>query len=221
LDLLILGPDEQEFYISKDLICSQSEFFAAACSEQWETGRTNITRLKEDNPDAFTLFLIWLSTGTIEDSAELIDAANLDKKQDNGALTNEFLRLAECFVLGDALQAQEFCNYIVDVLIGKCNTSTKMLCSSDEAVEYVWTHTPRSSTLRRLILDNFAADIILDFDAIARPSAAAQEFYFELSKVAITAWRTKSVLLDVWKKDPCLYHKHADHPEGYAYTGKN
>jgi hypothetical protein len=213
---LILGPDEQEFYISKDLICSQSDFFAAACNEQWESGRTNIIRLEEDNPDAFAPFLIWLSTGTVEDSAELTDAADLDKKQDSGALTNEFLRLAECFVLGDALQAQEFCNHIIDVLIGKCKISTKMLCSDDKAVEYVWTHTPKSSTLRRLILDNFATDIILDFEAIAKPSAAAQEFYYELSKVAIMAWRTKTTLVDVWEKDPCVYHKHADQPEGYS-----
>lgn len=64
------GNGQKTFYVTKSLICENSEFFKAACNERWESGRTNTITLLDDSPKIFSLFLTWLLTGDIENAEE-------------------------------------------------------------------------------------------------------------------------------------------------------
>jgi hypothetical protein len=116
-------PNKTRFYVSKETICAESEFFEAACKEVWL--RDNTITFAEDEPTSFGVFLVWLSTRNIEDSdsiqtfSDLCDIHQGDIKDVQNAMVDaQFQKLVKCFILGDSLQSIDFCNSVMDFIIG-------------------------------------------------------------------------------------------------------
>ncbi|EPE24680.1 hypothetical protein GLAREA_08533 [Glarea lozoyensis ATCC 20868] len=78
LKVTVGGSEKQDFYINKEKICLESDFFKAACKKEWSSGRDNVVDL-EDDPDVFAIFLVWLTTGSISAAESLVDIPELPK----------------------------------------------------------------------------------------------------------------------------------------------
>ncbi|KAG4414299.1 hypothetical protein IFR04_012545 [Cadophora malorum] len=69
---IVVGKEKIEFYIPEDVICDVSEFFRAACSQDWESGRTGIVTLENEDPKLFMHFatrITWLSLAPVFQNA--------------------------------------------------------------------------------------------------------------------------------------------------------
>ncbi|EHL02265.1 hypothetical protein M7I_1695 [Glarea lozoyensis 74030] len=168
LKVTVGGSEKQDFYINKEKICLESDFFKAACKKEWSSGRDNVVDL-EDDPDVFAIFLVWLTTGSISAAESLVDIPELPKvpgsKQpptDTEPTPGEtrrqlavklqqyrmrFFQLLECYYLGDSLQAENFRNYIMDRTVGLLKSRNKFRNMSFEAGEKftIWNTTPKTT----------------------------------------------------------------------------
>jgi hypothetical protein len=53
----LVGPDEAEFTVHKDVVCARSTYFAAACSERWTEGRDKTIRLIDTEKATFQMYM--------------------------------------------------------------------------------------------------------------------------------------------------------------------
>jgi hypothetical protein len=73
--------------------------------------------LKEEDPVIFAIFIAWLVTGKIENSAELIEITATDKNEGKSSFQKQSFQLGKCYVLGDYVQAPSFQNAVMDLLV--------------------------------------------------------------------------------------------------------
>lgn len=57
---VLIGSEERRFVVHKDVICSSSKFFKAACSANWKEGQEGIVRLPTAKPPVFEMYMDWL-----------------------------------------------------------------------------------------------------------------------------------------------------------------
>lgn len=55
-----VGPLKETFYAHKKLLCSASEYFRRAYTSGLAEAQSNTFWLEDDDPNVFTLFMIWL-----------------------------------------------------------------------------------------------------------------------------------------------------------------
>lgn len=60
---VFVGKDEKEYVIYKALLCDQVDFFASAFQGNFKEAHENRIFLPDEDPDAFSLFLVWLYKG--------------------------------------------------------------------------------------------------------------------------------------------------------------
>ncbi|TIA44181.1 hypothetical protein D6C79_06523 [Aureobasidium pullulans] len=79
-----VGPDKQEFYIHKGVLCSNSNYFAKALSGQFQEAKTNTVELDDVHVLLFKVFVAWLYTGklTYESSDPSVSAQDEFEKLD-------------------------------------------------------------------------------------------------------------------------------------------
>jgi hypothetical protein len=220
---VIVGKEQATFFIQKGVLCSNSEFFKAACNDRWESGRTSTVTIAEEDPQVFSLFMAWLATGEVENAAEFRELAGEPS-------TNEWLesaevlfqQLAHAYVLGDILQAPQFLNSVIDKCLslskltgGVGSDATYALGGTQESVKYIFTHTTPQCPLRQLVVDQFIKYIDVDkVQLIDYSIPEIGEFCYQLF-VAAMRGRGRGILAP-WQKDACYYHKHDGQPEGYS-----
>lgn len=216
---IVVGKDKTEFYISKHLICKRSEFFKAACNDQWESGRTNTVTLEEDDPKIFSIFLTWLSTGNVKDAAEFLPF----DKEDKDASFLAFDQLVKCFILGNVLGALPFRNKIADFVVLYTrlflDTHKSIVGAAPDKIQYIWSNTVDGSPLREIVLDNYVAKIGRGHVSAMSSVAGLSDFYCNVAQKAILCLRTTKTPLPSWKKTLCTYHEHPDQLEGYDCAG--
>jgi len=78
---------------------------------------TKTIRLPEGEPNLFAIFLTWICTGTIENAEELPTVTGITKDQKEASLNNQYLQLACCYAMGDALAAEAYRNTLMDILV--------------------------------------------------------------------------------------------------------
>jgi hypothetical protein len=151
---VLLGAQNQEFHINKETICLNSKFFETACAEEVALTARDTVTLADADPGIFTLFLVWLSTGTITAAENLVSvpltgfllsqmefsrwrrnvqARSLDlethtqgqAKQAIETLDCRLDQLITCHYLAVSVQSETFQNYIMDSI-----TSFIMACNS-------------------------------------------------------------------------------------------
>lgn len=130
---VVVGEDASLWAIHKKLLCSQSSFFKAAIDSSYREGAEKRVVLKEDDDDAFSIFVQWLYTGSF---------------------TTMSLRiLIRAFVLGDKLGVRNFqClafDKIYSMNVGCCRFTP-------EQVAWVAENTLPESTLRKFAVDTLA-----------------------------------------------------------------
>lgn len=215
---VVVGAAKREFYIRKDEICASSDFLKAACNERWEGGQSNTVTLQEDDPVIFSIFCTWLSTGDIEDAEECLPVKTYSSRH----MTKRFIQLARCFILGDALQSHQFCNYLIEIIIRDCKLHMRYFrtVAGTEEVEMViiWPNTARDSPLRQVILDNFASNAAGECPESNLKHAGFAEFYQDMTRHLMKAiWKAETPK-SPWLHNVCVYHQHPGHDAGYICT---
>ena len=76
-----------ELDVPKDRLCEVSEFFAAACSDRWASGRHAVIKLEEEDPKIFSIFLAWAFDGDTENSEDYIILEYADAESKKECLT--------------------------------------------------------------------------------------------------------------------------------------
>ncbi|PVH75302.1 hypothetical protein DL98DRAFT_350208, partial [Cadophora sp. DSE1049] len=135
------GPNKTEFYLSKDLLCSESTFFKSACNEAWESGRTNTVTLEDEDPKLFITFATWVATGSVEACS-------------GWEVMKLWHYLCRVYILGDFLGSRNFRNAIMKILIEKAGILVEAegdITYHDQIVPLIYEKTNPGSPLRHLL----------------------------------------------------------------------
>lgn len=142
-----MGPDEKQFDVHKELLCSVSDFFAAALDGGFKEAEAGAVKLPEQDPDTFQYFIHWLYAGKLTDyfrpgsglSIDEFDAAEMVKRKVNRKTEHQTERdviedpsdaqylalfedapipeLVSLHILADALQIRGLRDHIVNVIV--------------------------------------------------------------------------------------------------------
>lgn len=186
---VIVGSDSNQIHVHLNpiLLSNWSGYFEGACSDASIGTDKTITLLKED-PVIFSIFLAWLFTGKCQFAEEFIDCSEEDGDQfvdapgsTQGKLdqaeppllhTAQFKQMACCYVLGEFLQAPEFQNAVIDILVENARTQHEfsLFCAgcTNDIILKVYGGTKDKDPLRRLMCDIFAAEEGEDSAALKR-----------------------------------------------------
>ncbi|EPE24751.1 hypothetical protein GLAREA_08604 [Glarea lozoyensis ATCC 20868] len=174
---VVVGKDESQkmFYIQKELICSESEFFAIACKDAWKSGRDNTVTLAENDPEIFGVFLVWLTTRDIQNadgvlSLEFVEQEFGKGKQNDAfkdatvnSASAQFDLLARCYGFGDFIQSMGFCNCAMDHIISISHHvwkgSNKIIGVAARHIKLVYPLTKVNSRLRQFCIDTWVTSV--------------------------------------------------------------
>lgn len=115
-----------------DLLCHVSTFFKAALKGGFEEAKEKRVTLKEDDPSAFNLFVLWLYKG------------NLFEYSADSTLSKFTVK---AWVMGDKLGAPAFQNCMMKELLGQ------NLLYDPEVARYIYDNTSEGSPLRMVAVD--------------------------------------------------------------------
>jgi len=141
-----VGPEgrEEPFTIHRDLICSTSKFFKAACSKLWAEGKEKVVRLPEIDVDIFQAYVVWVYHGKV--------AVNkLDTNGGKATAHDEMRETVGLYLLGDVIDDILLRNAAMRVLV----TQSKVwMCQAQtDLLNHIWESTPPKSLLRKMIVD--------------------------------------------------------------------
>lgn len=165
---VLVGPDEQTFFVHKDMICARSRFFKAACSERWVEGKEKRVELPDVEASLFHCYIARVYGGKVD--VERFANEGIEKLP--GKDDRLVAKLLELYILGDALDDIHLRNRVLQILV----LETTVLPHA-ETVKRVWEKTPEHSSIRKMIvrravlrtdradlmedLKNFTADFVL------------------------------------------------------------
>ncbi|KAI9696023.1 MAG: hypothetical protein M1836_005854 [Candelina mexicana] len=138
-----VGLDAEPFLIHKDLLCFYSSYFRGALEGTFREARENTVLLSDDSVDVFRSFFGWLYTQQFQPS-------------DGQDLT--ISKLARIYVFADKIGATVLKNQIIDS-INLVHSRPKGELADNETIDHVFEHTPASSPLRQLLVDQYAYDV--------------------------------------------------------------
>jgi hypothetical protein len=138
---VLVGPDEHEFAIHKDVVCAKSGFFCAACSTAWTEGREKVVRLPEVEPEVFRVYVDWAYTDA------LVFEADSSLKPANETSSRGIVNI---YLLGDVLDDVRLRNKAMELLNTHAISGRP---PNTVTINYIWDITPTKSRLRKWIVD--------------------------------------------------------------------
>lgn len=114
--IVLVGKSENRFVCHANLLTAQSPFFEAALSGKWLESKEKLIRLPEQDPTAFSIYLNWRWTGTVdlwdgEDKTTTYTNSAGAIKEDQGP---RFYNIIRCSALAEMLQDHAFSNALID-----------------------------------------------------------------------------------------------------------
>ncbi|KAK4960285.1 hypothetical protein LTR10_003179 [Elasticomyces elasticus] len=172
---VLVGLTEEVFLIHRPILCSSSGYFTARLKPEWSRQSSDEVRLPDADHSAFNIYVNWLYMRGITRSS-------LDD-DDEDAQSEEWLNLADAFVLGDALVDSEFQASVLETLrfMSGSRQRKSFWAVATEVVAVIYDGTPTGSPIREVLLDLFllhADGQLSDDDILALP----EEFLRELEK---------------------------------------
>ncbi|KAF2237135.1 hypothetical protein EV356DRAFT_564885 [Viridothelium virens] len=204
-----IGDHVKTFHVHKDLFCSISPYFEAACSPEWMNSGDDFIPLPADDPELFELCVQWMYTGNFqyyeEDCVETL------------------IRL---FILADKLQI----NALQDRVISELVHSGLHRNINLSHIPLLYENLPDGSRLRDLAVDSYVVFERGRHDQKPDPELlkACAEFLYDVSvSYSTRAWNTwdadddvdysefnidEDLMFNRKPKDPmtkaCWYHVH-------------
>ena len=186
-------------------------------------------------PIITSLFITWLSTRSLSDAAGFVKIAHKPRAAKFESLELQWNQLAQCFVLGRYLEAENFNNFIIDALVQNSHQAFQEFRTvsgfTTWSLTKLWPAIPDEQGIRRIVLDNMCANPPAGFDGEIQGSwshhlpggsnaVISAIFFHDLARVAIRQNALGEQMLPPWEGDICRYHTHKDKPDGYSCTTK-
>lgn len=187
------------FKVHAKLLASSSDFFKATLKPEWLRGDYSV-KLLDQSPEAFKIYINWLYSLSIR------SIVPQDTTQ------SEWIELANCIVLGEALLDVKFKDTVIDALAKKSASSSKLLFKGPvalQAVTTIYDGTPTGSKAREFFVDlAFRVFSPLGFHEL-QPNLP-REFLEEYSMACTIYKKVESINeFAPWKSHKCWYHSHA------------
>ena len=198
---IVVGPEKETFRVHKKLLCSRAPVFDKMFNGSFKEAETQQASLPEDDPEAFSIFLEWLYSGSILPPG----------KDDNSKLVlNDQIKLY-CF-------AEKYClaqlmDYTISASIAFLN-ERKGLPTCDH-IEMAYNHTASGSPLRRFMVLSMQY-VIVNMDGSknwkTEDVAALMGRCTDLSFDFLTLMRNtnRKVYTSPTELGPCAFHAHGD-----------
>lgn len=214
------GDNKKEFLAEEDLLKFYSGFFRAATKIEWESGRKKEVTLSEEDPKLVSIFLHWISTKTLTNAPEYIDAPASDWR----SLERQHIQLYNLYVLGDYLQSPNFCNQVMDTIGHSWKRHweeaphTRFPCMAMEEISFIWSNVTDGSPLKKALVRNFYFCARPNFEEGDLTLPYATDFYVELSRFALAIVNQTEPVGGVWERTKCTYHQHPEMSYYYRCT---
>lgn len=196
---VFVGDDTEPYTVHHDLITASSEFFNRALNGEFEEKNGDV-KLPEHESSTFGVYSKWLYSDVISHPPG----------------SDDTIAVYKLYVLGDAIRDERFRNSVVDFLIKSVIVVRKFPVRS-KGVVYVFENTPKSSKLRKLLIDFWAyCGHAQWFEKDACQGADGQypsEYLYEVLKASSSIPGETKEADRPWIKNPCQYHDHEDTPK--------
>lgn len=155
---IIINEDQPDlaasFHVPEGLLTENSEFFQAACRNEWKEATSRMIKLPDVEPDIFSLYLFWVHRGKLAVRNERVT----DGKHfaDNTRATQT--SLVKLWILADRLSDVRLCNTIIDEMIAAtqiCDDIGGFVLFPPDLTVLIWSATTAGRPIRQLIIDYF------------------------------------------------------------------
>ncbi|KAK3712638.1 hypothetical protein LTR37_009081 [Vermiconidia calcicola] len=154
---VLVGDTGQRFVVHKDVLCTNSPFFQAACSKNWREGREKVIRLPDHAPIAFSMYVDWRYQGVVDlwqgdENQRTVRRDTQGNERAAGGL--RFDRLIDSYILGDMLQDHKFCNVLIDACFDLIEETLQIPHYGN--INRIFNTSPETSKLRQLLVHTMA-----------------------------------------------------------------
>ncbi|KAH0528035.1 hypothetical protein TsFJ059_002947 [Trichoderma semiorbis] len=201
LTVTVGSTDPVMYSVHEHLICRTSGYFKTAMKAHWETSTSGSIDLTEEDPEVFEIYLHWLYFGT------------LPVRNNSPGLegNNEYVQLAQAYVLGEFLQDVNFKDTVLDAILIKSRSTAsdgQTWFPLGPAIRCIYEGTRASSAARRLLVDLYNHNGHGDWlKGWADKDDMPKQFLLDLAIAALTERsRPSESLAPV--EGTCRYHEH-------------
>lgn len=214
---LIINQEEPEstatFTAPESLLTGSSEFFKAACRNNWREAVSRTIKIPEVNAIAFNTYLHWVYCKKIYTHL-FTNASNC------GAMFND---LVELWLLADRFLDTELRDSIMDILRksavsfnDKIDDWTTVL--TPEMIVRIWSATTRRRSLRRFVVDIYESKVTAEILDRVRDDCHPDFFGDLAMRMMLIRGGDGNVVWEAYgSRSKCHYHEH-DENEGQCYA---
>jgi hypothetical protein len=149
------GSASQDFAVHEAVLRRHSPFFRKALEKNWHDGEIRRLELPDDDVEVVAAYVDWSYFGKVASKPLAPPALPLDD--------GEYQFLARLYSFGDRIQADAFCDSVLDAMVAKTDDVAEdgtRTFPSHSAVMALYNGTPSDSPARQFIIDMY-----LDFGA--------------------------------------------------------
>lgn len=206
---IIINEDSIErtasFTVPEDLLAEHSEYFKAACRNEWKEATSRVIKLLDVDIDTFHTYLYWVYR-------ERVAMKPLSKKSD---FMSSFNELAKLWLLSDRLVDLNLGNTVMDAMTRIIEKMSLVVLGAikPEIINMIWSSTTPGRAIRRLVLEYYsqcitAAQMSPSMDEL--DSSFKQELMLHMMDFKNNAGNRILSL----REDLCRWHEHdKQHPE--------
>lgn len=209
---MLVGPDEVQYIVHKDIACESSEFFTAACNGEWKESVEKVIRLPEVEEETWIVYLSWLYRRDIGSHLGVgpdTDSTTYTRETPSNDAHAVLDELIDAYAFAEMIMSADFRDGLVsealDILVrtNDCPTAANIL--------RLWQKIPRRSMMSRLFTDAWIGMDTQSFEN-ALPDFTpefVQEFALRSMAERDLEWKSR----DPSRRDKCYYHEHEDGSE--------
>lgn len=197
------------YHVPQDFLTETSEFFQAACRNEWKEAKSRLVKLPDVEPEIFNSYLFWVYRGTLLIRNEWI-FGDVNWEDDAHHVQSSLVKL---WILADRLADAQLRNTVVDEMVtatGRLGVKSDFVLFPPEVTVFAWSATTAGRSLRRLILDYYVF-YVLTKDVEKDVDEHHPEFVKDLMLASL---RMVDSRCSIWKtpleKAGCHYHEHDD-----------
>ena len=148
------------------MLVEHSEFFKAACCNDWKEATSRVIKLPQIDADDFRAYLFWVHRREIafDISLALPDQSEGSPRVSASEVYPTSLALAKLWLLADRLKTNKLGNDAIDSLLHVLEGAREM--ESDpmnifpaSTTVLIWSATTKGRSLRRLVIDYYASTV--------------------------------------------------------------
>lgn len=211
-DVTVIINEEQPdltatYHVPEELLVEKSQFFQAACRNEWKEAKSRVVKLPDVDPASFNCYLLWIYRARLPVRNEW-DPDCDGWKSDALAVQSNLVKL---WILADRLADARLRNAIMDEMVtatDKLELAYGFVLFHPEMTVLVWSATTANRPLRRLILDYYVFYVSVEY-VEKDVDKHHPEFVKELMLASL---RMVDDRCEDWvypkEKGSCHYHEH-------------